>query len=383
MKTVYIAGIGMTPVGEFWEKSLSNLAARAMLDAIKDSGGLKPEALYVGNLLASSASRQANLGALLLETTALTGMEAFTAEAAEAGGASALRLAWQALRSGLVRCALVVGVEKFTDVVGTEIDAIIAQTQDYDFEASTGLTPAGTAGLLMTRYLEQFGAQRAAFCALPMLAHARAVNNPLAMYRRAISAQDYERAPRADEPLNLFDCAPYADGAAALLLATEDALPQEYAHPKVHISGSGGAIDALALHDRHDPLAFAAAGESARQALEGAGLELEKMDIVEVWDSFSITAALQMEAIGMAPKGEAWKRMLLGEFGEKPAMLSMGGNKARGYPLAAAGVYQAAEAALQLRGQAGACQVAGAKSAFIQALGGMSGTAISHVLQAE
>ena len=75
MKNILIAGIGMTPVGEFWEKSLSNLAARAMLDAIKDSGGLKPEALYVGNLLASTASQQANLGALLLETTGLTGVE--------------------------------------------------------------------------------------------------------------------------------------------------------------------------------------------------------------------------------------------------------------------------------------------------------------------
>lgn len=383
MKNILIAGIGMTPVGEFWEKSLSNLAARAMLDAIKDSGGLKPEALYVGNLLASTASQQANLGALLAETTGLTGVEAFTTEAAEAGGAAALRLAWQALRSGLVNSALVVGVEKYTDVVGAEIDALIAQAQDYDFEASVGLTPAGTAGLLMNRYIEQYGAQRAAFCALPMLSHARAVNNLLAMYRRAISAQDYARAPQAEAPLNLFDCAPYADGAAALLLVVEEALPAGFAHAKVRVSGSGGAIDALALHDRQDPLAFGAASESARQALESAGLGLADMDIVEVWDSFSITAALQMEAIGMATRGEVWKRMLLGEFGEKPTLLSMGGNKARGYPLAAAGVYQAAEAALQLRGEAGACQVPGAKTAFTQALGGAAGTAISHVFQVE
>ena len=163
---------------------------------------------------------------------------------------------------------------------------------------------------------------------------------------------------------------PYADGAAALLLVAEDALPENFAHARVRISGSGAAIDALALHDRPDPLDFSAARVAAEAALEEAGVSLAQMDIVELWDSFSIAAVLQMEAIGMAPRGTAWKQLLLGDFGVKPALLSMGGNKARGFPLAAAGVYQAAEAALQLRGTAGACQVSGAKSAFIQALGG-------------
>ncbi len=381
MKNVIIAGIGMTPVGEHWQRSLSNLAARAMLDAIKDSGGLKPDALYVGNLLASTASRQANLGALLAETTGLSGVEAYTTEAAEAGGAAAVRAGWQAVRSGYVRCALVVGVEKYTEVVGSEIDALIAQVQDDDFETTSGLTPSGSAGLLMRRYVDQYQAQRAAFCALPLLAHAHTVGNPLAMYRKAISAEDYAKAALTDEPLNLFDSAPYADGAAALLLVAEDALPENYTHARVRISGSGAAIDALALHDRPDPLDFSAARVAAEAALEDAGMTLAQMDIVELWDAYSIAAVLQMEAIGMAPRGAAWKNLLLGDLGVKPALLSMGGNKARGFPLAAAGVYQAAEATLQLRGAAGACQVSGAKSAFIQALGGLAGTAISHVLQ--
>ena len=116
---VVIAGIGQVPVREYWDVSLRDLAGRALRAAIKDAGGLKPRSLYIGSMLAASASHQANLGALISEVAGLAGQaEGVTAEAAEASGAAALNLAWQAIRSGLVDVAAVVGVEKVTDVVG-------------------------------------------------------------------------------------------------------------------------------------------------------------------------------------------------------------------------------------------------------------------------
>ncbi|HUV15702.1 MAG TPA: thiolase domain-containing protein, partial [Pelolinea sp.] len=260
MSDVFIVGIGLTPVGEHWDKSLANLSARAMLDAIHDAGNLRPQALYVGNLLASAVSNQANLGTMLAENAGLTHIETFTAEAGEASGAAALHLGYLAVKSGAVDSALVVGVEKYTDMIGPEVEANIAQSGDSDFEIMQGLTPAGQAALLLARYLETNNADREAFAELPLLAHANAVNNPNAIYRRAIDLETYRKAPIMANPLNLFDVAPYADGAAAILLVNEKLMDKE---PAIRIAASSVVVDAMALHDRPDPLAFSAVTHSA------------------------------------------------------------------------------------------------------------------------
>ena len=382
MSEVIIAGIGATPVGEHWELSLDNLAAQAMLAAMRDAGFMRPQALYVGNLLASSISKQANLGTRLAENAGLIGIETFTAEAGEASGAAALRMGYLAIKSGLVESALVLGIEKFTDMVGPEVDAILAYSADYDFESTQGLTPNGLAGLLMQRYIDQYHAPRDAFATLPLLAHANAVHNPLAMYRKAVDMAAYQRAPLVNPPLNLFDVAPYADGAAALLLVSDAVLFRSRQKQPVRLAASSAAIDALALHDRPDPLAFEAAALSLRKTLQGAGMGWEDMDLFELWDAASIYGLLALEAGGFAARGQGWRWLQESDISlkSKLPMLTMGGNKARGFPIGAASVYQAVEAVQQLRGQAGENQVPEARTAIIQALGGPASTAITHIL---
>ena len=382
MSEVFIAGIGMTPVGEHWDQSLANLSARAILDALKDAGGIQPKALYVGNLLASELSGQANLGTLIAGNAGLHYIETFTAEAGEASGAAALHLGYLAVKSGYVDSALVVGVEKYTDMVGPEVEGIIAQTGDYDFEAMQGLTPAGQAGLLMARYLDACHAEREAFSVLPLLAHANAVHNPNAMYRRAVGLDAYNQSSMLASPLTLFDAAPYADGAAALLLVNEELAKDKN---RVRIAASNVVVDALALHDRPDPLAFSAVTHSAYKALAQADLEWNAVDLFELWDAFSIYGVLALEACGLAPRGEGWRWIQDNDLTPNSGLplLTMGGNKARGFPLGAAGVYQAAEAVLQLRGQSGANQVPDARRALVQALGGPASTAITHILVRE
>ena len=137
---VMVAGLGQTPVGEHWEISLRTLAVEAMLAAIKDAGGLRPQAIYIGNMLAVSTSGQANLGALLAEESGLTGVEGVTVEAADASGGAALRMATLAVRSGAVDAALAIGVEKYSDVIGPESETMLSQMLDADFEAAQGLT---------------------------------------------------------------------------------------------------------------------------------------------------------------------------------------------------------------------------------------------------
>ena len=382
MREVFITGIGLTPVGEHWELSLASLSARAILAAKRDAGGLQPQALYVGNFLAYTASGQANLGTKLAENAGLGHVETLTAEAGEASGAAALRLAYLAVSSGYIDAALVVAVEKYTDMVGAGLETVAAQSVDADFEAAYGQTPSGQAALLARRYLQENGLARDALAGLPLLAHTNAVHNPDAMYPRAIDLATYRRAPVTDDPLNLYDAAPSADGAAALMLASENLLDKNSRTRKVRVAASSVAIDTLSPHDRADPLAFDAAGLSAREALSRAGLAWEDINLLEVWDAFSIYGLLSIEACALAPRGQAprWLAERDHSLSGGLPLLTMGGNKARGYPLGAAGLYQAAEAALQLRALAGDCQVPGAKTAIIQALGGPAATAITHIL---
>ncbi len=382
MTDVVIAGIGQTPVGEYWDVSLRSLAVKAMLAAIKDSGGLRPQSLYVGNMLAANLSHQAHLGALLADFGGLGQIEAETVEAGSASGGAALRQGYLAVASGFVDAALVIGVEKFTDVVGPDVEAAIATTTDSDFEAIQGLTPTAQAALLTRRYLHEFNVPADGLAGFPLTAHTNAANNKNAMYRKAISLETYQKAEPVSDPLNMFDIAPNADGAAALLLTRGELLPKGFPHPRVRIAASATVSDTLALHDRPDLLRLSAAQKSVEQALKKADTHREQVNLFEYHDSYSIFAALSLEAAGFAPRGAGWKLAADGSIaltGQTPCA-TLGGCKARGNPGGAAGVYQAVEAATQLRGRAGANQIAGAKVALIQSLGGPASTAITHVL---
>jgi acetyl-CoA C-acetyltransferase len=382
---VYIAGIGQTNVGELWSLSLRDLGVQAIRAAIKDAGGLQPQAIFVGNMLAASASHQANLGALLCEWAGLKGAEGATAEAADASGGAALRMAYTAIRSGMVNVALVVGVEKATDVLDSDIDSLSVRTLDSDYEAAEGLTPIGQAALLMQRYIYENQVNREALAAFPMLAHANAVNNPHAMYRKPLALETYLKAGMLAEPFNLYDIAPLADGAAAVLLARREVVPQDLNHPLVRIAGSSLVTDRFALHDRSDPLFFEAAAVSVQRACQQAGITPAQADFFEYADITTLHAVLSLEAAGLTPRGQGWRLAFDHARWQKQPLpvATLGGHKARGNPLGAAGVYQAVEACLQLRDEAGAAQVPQARIGMIQSLAGTGSTAVTHILVRE
>ena len=383
MTDVVIAGIGQTEVGEHWDIGLRDLAFAAIKEAVQDAGGLKPQSLFVGNMLAPNLSNQAHLGVLLADYAGLLGIEAVTVEAAGASGGAALRQGYLAVKSGLVDVALVVGVEKFTDKIGSGVEAALSTTGDADFESVQGMTPTAQAALLMKRYMHEYDVPKDGFGGFALTAHANGVANKNAMFRKAIKPETYAKAEMVSDPINMFDMAPNADGAAALVLTRRDLLPDNFSHPLVKIAGSAASSDTLALHDRKDMLFFDTAQISAGKAMKQVNLIFENIDLFEYHDTFSIYAALQLEAVGFAIKGKGWKLAADGEIGLKGKIpcATMGGMKARGFPGGAAGVYQAIDATIQLRGQAEANQIPDAKTALIQSLGGPASTAVSHILQ--
>lgn len=379
---IVITGKYALPVGEHWDIPLHTLATRAIRGALADAGGVTPQAIYIGNLLAPVLSHQSNLGALVAEHCGFSGVEAYTVEAAGASGAAALRLAYLAVSSGFVETAVAVGVEKWTDVVGAKGEEAVAQTLDGDFEAVHGMSLTGQAALLTARYMYEYNVPREALGAFPLLAHANAVDNPNAMYRKAISPETYAKAEIISQPLNLYDIAPYADGAAAVVVTRSDQSDVTPQHA-VRVAASSVAIDTLALHDRPNPLAFEAARQSVEKAYWQAGVLPEQMDLFELCDAYSIYAALSLEAAGFAAPGRGWMLAQDGALkpGGKLPIMTLGGMKARGNPLGAAGMYSIVEACQQILGEADKAQVVRHDRALVQALGGPASTAITHILE--
>ena len=378
---VYLLGVGMTPVAEHWETSLRELALQAMRQAMTDGGGTRPQALFVANTLSPILSGQAHLGALLADFAGLEGIEAVTVEAAGASGGMALRHACLALESGAIETAMVVGVEKVTDRVGSGLDAALGAWSDADYEAVHGLTAAAQAALVMRRYLYEHGAPPEALAGFSITAHGNAVGNANAMYRRAITLEDYKRAGMLSDPVNLYDAAPLGDGAAAILLGTSSIvrLPDR---PSLRVLGTAAATSRLAVHDQDDPLTLSAAATSTKKALEAAGIARDQLDLFEIHDSFSVYAALALEAAGYAPRGQGWQLARDGAIAREGSIptLTFGGSKARGEVGGATGVYQVAEVALQLQGRAESSQVDGARFGMAQCLGAAGATAATTIL---
>jgi acetyl-CoA C-acetyltransferase len=381
MTNVSIIGIGQTQVGEHWETSLRHLAWYAIEAALDDAAVGTVDALYVGNMLAGDLSGQDHLGALVADFAGLRGIEAVAVEAADASGGAAMRQGVLAVMSGLVETALVVGVEKVTDQTGNAITTALTTGHDADWEAMHGITPAAVAALMMRRYMHEYGVTLADFAGFSVNAHANGAANPMAMFRNRLKPEAFATAAVIADPVSLFDMAPLADGAAAVILTNGERAMDMVPRP-IRVAGSALATDTVALHDRRHVLKLEAAARSAGRALAQAGLTIDDLDLFELHDSYTVMAALSLEACGFAGPGEGWKLAADGQIGRsgRIPISTFGGLKARGNPAGATGVYQIVEVARQLRGDAGDCQIPGARVGMAQNLGSSGATAVTHVL---
>ena len=380
MRDVSIIGIGQTKVGEHWERSLSDLAVEAALSALDNADLDTADVLYVGNMLGGMLSGQEHLGALIADMAGLRGLPALRVEAADASGAVALHEAYQVVAGGAANIALAIGVEKMTDRLPDAAEAGLAAGGLGDYEAAQGITAMAQSAMLMQRYLHEYGLEVGDFAAFPVNAHRNAAANPFAMYRNQVSEKAYRQAKMVATPINLLDGAPLADGAAAVVLVATDHA-RALGRPGIRILASTLATDRIALTDRDDVLSLGAARRSAEEAYTCAGLGPGAVNVAELHDAYSILAALSLEACGFAARGQGVRLGLAGDIGREGRIpiATLGGFKARGNPVGASGLYQAVEIITQLRGEAGASQIPGARVGLAQNLGGNGATAVTHI----
>jgi acetyl-CoA C-acetyltransferase len=287
-----------------------------------------------------------------------------------------------AVAGGLSDIVLVVGVEKMTDTLGPDTTTALAMAADADYEASQGVSFVALNALLMRRYMHEFGYRHLDFAPFAVNAHKNGVNNPYAMFQFPVTAERFGRAKMICDPINLLDSSPICDGAAAVVLAPADVARTLSAAP-VRIAASSVGTDALAIHDRRDPLVLEGAIASSRRAYEQARIGPSDIDLFELHDAFSIMAALSLEAAGFAERGKGLQLAMEGEIGIDGCIpvTTMGGLKARGHPVGATGIYQVVEVVQQLRGLAGANQVPNARIGMAQNIGGSGATATTHILE--
>lgn len=391
MNKVYIVGVGQIPVLESWDKSLKELAGDAALLALEnaqpalDSTGSSqlayPDMLVVGNLLAGVSNKQLQLGTLLADWLGFHNKPAVLIEAGDASGAQAFRVAAQAIASGEVDTALVIGAEKMTDVPSSELDATQAAVLDLDLESDLGTTLTSQNAMLMRRYMHEFNWTLEDFAAFTTIPYENAVNNPFARFQRAISKETYLKAPMLSEPINAFDAAASVDGAAAIVLSNRPITGQR----NVRMIASSSASDKLGLENRIKSLSLPAVEHSSKQVYAQTGLIPSDLHLFEYHDAYTILAALSLEASGFAERGQAPQLANAGKLNLKGSIpvASMGGLKARGNPIGASGIYQIIESYHQLLGLSAKNQIENARFAMTQNISGTGSSVTTHIFTRE
>ena len=385
MRKVAILGIGQTPIGEQWDKSLREIGGEAALEAMQDAGVSKVDALFVGNMLSPMIDSQNQLGTYFSDWIGLWGQEAVKLEAACGSGAAALRVGLMAVSAGDIESALVLGVEKMTDKAGHDVTAALATAADADYEAEQGISFVGLNALIMQRYMHEYGWKHADFAPFSINAHANAMHNPFARLHERISIDRFEKSAMIATPINLLDASPIGDGAAAAVLVPADKVASLPGRPRIVIAASASATDTIAVHSRKDPLYLAAAYKSSKHCYDAAGVRPEDIDVFELHDAFSIMSALSLEACGFAERGQGVRLGLdnaISPKGKVP-ICTRGGLKARGHPVGATGMYQIIEIVQQLRGECTGTQVDSARIGMAQNIGGSGATVLTHILVKE
>jgi len=381
MREVAIVGVGMTPFGELWDRSLRNLLADAGRAALEDAGIDRVDSLLVGNMTAGMFVGQEHVGAMAADAMGLLGVPAARVESACASGAAALRLGFFEVASGAADLVMVCGVEKMNDV--TDATDALAAASDREYEAYYGATFPSLYAMMARAHMEKYGTTIEQLNLVSIKAHRLGAKNPLAQFRREVTMKDVENSPMVAEPLRVMHCSPVTDGAAAVILCPLEKAKDFNAHP-VKIAGIGAATASLALHDRTDLCSLEAVRLAGQRAYEMAGKKPEDIDVAEVHDCFAIAEIMNIEALGFVPEGKGGPAVEAGETdlgGRIPVNMS-GGLKSKGHPVGATGVAQVVEIYHQLRGESGERQVDGAKVGLAQNMGGTGASSVVHILEA-
>lgn len=392
MRPVGIVGVGHTKFGRH-EGDYLSLAAMAAKEALDDAGiktvkGHGVDQLFLASMGSGQINKISGAASALVDTLNLRPAMAETVENGPASGASAVKLAYMAIASGMCDVAVVVGAEQMRVVTGWESTDFVATMSHPEAEYPYGLTLPAFAGMFTRLYMEKYGVTEKDLSIVSVKNHENAMHNPVAhihlvpdLYAITEDEDAHVINPYVAEPLRVYHTCPVSDGAAALVLTAMDT-DREFNHKPVRVAGIGQATDTHVVAEREDPTFLFAVKEAASRAYKMAGMGPKDMDVAELHDAFQILEVAESEEVGFFEKGTGHIAAREGKTrvgGEIPINTS-GGLKSKGHPLGATGVSQVVEIVRQLRGEAGGRQVEGAKTGLTVNFGGFGNNVVAVVL---
>ncbi|MBN2560641.1 MAG: thiolase domain-containing protein [Phycisphaerae bacterium] len=382
MRDVAVIGVGMQKWGELWEKSTRDIFVESALLAMDDAGVDKLDAMYIGSMTPGVFASQEHLGSVMADYLGQRNIPATRVESACASGGLAFRLAWMEVACGMHDVVLAGGVEKMTDIGGGAATYALATAADMNWEGVHGVTFPGLYAMMAVAHMHKYGTTREQLASVAVKNHHNGSMNPRAQFPMEITVEGVINSVKVADPLNILDCSPITDGAAAAILVPAD-MVKKFKKPGVKVIGTGHATDTIALHDREDLTTLAAVNAAAEQAYKMSGKGPKDIDFAEVHDCFTIAEIIVSESLGFfergkgGPAAEAGETSLNGRIPINPS----GGLKSKGHPVGATGTAQIVEITEQLRGESGGRQVKNARVALAQNMGGSGGSSVVHILE--
>ncbi|MGQ9653423.1 MAG: thiolase C-terminal domain-containing protein [Thermodesulfobacteriota bacterium] len=352
---VAVVGVGMIKFGELFEKSYEALLQEAYLAAIASvDKGFDPKEIqagWLGTCLGSAMGLEIPGGASLAATVGLVEIPVTRVENGCPTGSDTFRNACLGVASGVYDVALAIGVEKMRDKP-TEESLLSIAAQGHPVLSRGGIAPSLFAPQA-TRHMHEFGTTKEQMALVAVKNHHNGCLDPYAHFQTEITVEQVLNSPPVSYPLQLLDCCPQTDGAAAAILCRAD-WAHRYTDRPVYVAGFGMGSDYLYLTEKERATEFAATRRAAKQAYAMAGISPQDIDVAEVHDCFTITEILNYEDLGFCEKGQGGRfieegRSQLSELGGSLPVNPSGGLLAKGHPLAATGLAQIAELYWHLR----------------------------------
>lgn len=361
-----IVGIGHCRFGNSSEYDLVDVIAYSANDAFRDAGGLhlrkEVDQVLVGNMAAGLFNHQTSVASALISRMDMEPCPAELVENGPASGASAIRLGYMAIASGMADVVLVAAGEVMRVVSGWEATNIVATMAHTEAEYNMGLTLPGFAGMFTRLYMEKYGLTERDLALVAVKDHANGAKNIYAHVQLPVTIEAIADGENANvvnnyvaEPLRMYSTCPISDGSAAVILVNMDSPKAKlFKNKPIRIAGIASATDTHCVHNRKDPLVLDAVRLSAEKAYAMAGVGPQDISLAELHDAFVIFELLNSEEVGFFERGKSFLGVRNGEteIGGRIPINTSGGLKAKGHPVGATGVSQVVELVRQLRGEA-------------------------------
>jgi benzoylsuccinyl-CoA thiolase BbsB subunit len=362
MKGVSVIGVGMIPFGKYPDTNITDLGWPAVKAAIKDAAidARRIQAVYSG-----TARGGAMVGQRIMGRLGLAGLPIVNVENACSSSSSAMAQGVMAVSSGAYDIVLVIGVEKLTKFGGGTLPL-----DEDDWEVRLGLSMPALYAMRAQRYMHDYGVSLRDVAGVSVKNRKNGALNPDAQMRKEVSIEEVLSSRMIADPFTLLQCCPTGDGAAAIILAST-AIAKQLRTDAIEVRASH-LTSGRFISGFRDMTSPEITVRGAREIFEEAGLGPEDIDVAEVHDAFSIAELIYYEAFGFCGRGEGAALLNSGatSIGGRIPINPSGGLLAKGHPVGATGAAQVVEIVRQLRGEAGARQVEGAKVGMTHATGG-------------